>query len=92
MASSDIIGVSIVIPCYNTAEYIIETLDSISKQTYKNIEIIAVDDGSNDDTYSIIENYKNRMTGYKPIVFLMVAHLRQEWLGLKQQRGNICCF
>ena len=68
MTSSDSIGVSIVIPCYNTAQYIIETLESVSKQTYKSIEIIAVDDGSSDDTYSIIENYKNhdeRLTTYR---------------------------
>lgn len=58
MTSSDIASVSIVIPCYNTTKYIIETLESVSKQTYKNIEIIAVDDGSTDDTFDIIEKYK----------------------------------
>lgn len=45
--------ISVIIPCYNTAQYIYETLESISKQTFKNLEIIAVDDGSTDDTYNI---------------------------------------
>ena len=68
MTSDNIASVSIVIPCYNTAQYIIETLESVSKQTYKNIEIIAVDDGSTDDTFDIIEKYKkcdNRLKVYR---------------------------
>lgn len=50
--------VSVIIPCYNTAQYVEETLRSISNQTYTNIEIIAVDDGSTDNTFSILEQYK----------------------------------
>ena len=52
------IKVSVIIPCYNAVKYVEETLQSISSQTFKNIEIIAVDDGSTDDTFSIINNYK----------------------------------
>jgi hypothetical protein len=40
--------VSIIIPCYNSAGYIKGTLGSIAKQTYKNIEVFIVDDGSDD--------------------------------------------
>ena len=47
--------VSIVIPCYNSAEFIEETLQSVKAQTYPNIEIIAVDDASTDDTVSILK-------------------------------------
>jgi len=49
--------VSIIIPTYNRAHLIVETLDSISKQTYGNWECIIVDDGSTDDTTSRVEKY-----------------------------------
>lgn len=42
--------ISVIIPCYNVQRTIVETLQSILKQTYPNIEIIAVNDGSTDNT------------------------------------------
>jgi glycosyltransferase involved in cell wall biosynthesis len=49
--------ISIIIPTYNRAHLISETLDSISAQTYTNWECIIVDDGSTDNTKEIINNY-----------------------------------
>lgn len=49
--------VSIIIPTYNRAELIGETLDSIIAQTYTNWECIVVDDGSSENNINIIENY-----------------------------------
>ena len=50
---------SIVVPAYNIQDYIKKCLDSILNQTYKNYEIIVVNDGSKDNTKSIIEEYKS---------------------------------
>jgi|LakMenE01Jun11ns_1017448.scaffolds.fasta_scaffold9456535_2 glycosyltransferase involved in cell wall biosynthesis len=46
--------VSVIMPCYNCSNTIVETLQSVSSQTYKNIEIIIVNDGSLDNSEEVI--------------------------------------
>lgn len=50
--------VSVIVPAYNAEETIVECLESVHQQTYNNIEIIVVDDGSLDNTYSTIKEYQ----------------------------------
>lgn len=52
--------VSIIIPSFNSQEFIAETLDSVMSQTYGNWECIIVDDGSEDGTIGIIQEYCKR--------------------------------
>ena len=49
--------VSIIIPTFNRAHIIKETLDTIVLQSYSNWECIIVDDGSSDDTISVVQDY-----------------------------------
>lgn len=51
--------VSVIIPLYNKEKYIKRCIDSLVKQTYKNLQIIIVDDGSTDNSTDIISQYKD---------------------------------
>lgn len=59
--------VSVVIPCYNSEKWIIEALNSVSSQSYKNTEIIIVDDGSTDGTKDIVLSYDKKIRYYYQI-------------------------
>ncbi|MEZ5428964.1 MAG: glycosyltransferase [Pyrinomonadaceae bacterium] len=54
--------VSVIIPNYNYAEYLREAIDSVLNQTYPNIEIVVVDDGSKDHSAEVLKSYKDRIT------------------------------
>lgn len=58
--------VSIIIPCFNQASYVGEAIESALNQTYSNIEIVCVNDGSSDNSSEIIREYADK---YKNILF-----------------------
>lgn len=47
--------VSVVIPCYNHEQYVEQSLNSVFNQTYKNIELIVIDDGSSDNSIAVVK-------------------------------------
>lgn len=49
--------VTVLMPCYNAELYLVEAIESIINQTYRNLEILLIDDGSKDATRDMIENY-----------------------------------
>lgn len=59
--------ISIIVPAYNIKEYLPRCLDSILNQTYKNLEIIVVSDGSTDGTNEIITEYSTKDSRIVPI-------------------------
>lgn len=84
--------VTIIVPVYNVEKYIYECVDSLIKQTYKNIEIILIDDGSKDKSGTICDNYAASDARIK------VIHKQNEGLGfarntgLKAAQGNFVTF
>ena len=51
---------SIIVPVYNSGEYLRKTLDSLCSQKYEDYEIICIDDGSTDNSLSILNEYRNK--------------------------------
>lgn len=56
--------VTAVIPVYNGSNYLKEAVESVFNQTYPNLEIIIVDDGSTDNTWEIIQSYGDKVRGF----------------------------
>ena len=56
--------VSVVIPAYNAAAFVRETIDSALAQTYRDLEIVVVNDGSTDDTPAILDGYGDRIRAH----------------------------
>lgn len=50
--------ISVIIPVYNTERYLPRCLDSVLSNTYDNLEVICINDGSTDNSRNILDNYK----------------------------------
>lgn len=59
--------ISVIVPVYNAEKWLKETLDSLIKQTYANVEIVCVDDGSHDNSCEIIKGYQYKNENIKLI-------------------------
>ncbi len=57
--------ISIILPVHNSEKYLSECLKSLKRQTYKNIEILAIDDFSNDDSYKILRFFAKKDKRFK---------------------------
>lgn len=85
--------VSIIIPVYNTEKYLRKCLDSVVYQTYKNIEIIVVDDYSSDCSREILKEYEQTYNFIKVIhnpINMGLATTRN--IGLEQANGDYILF
>jgi len=84
--------ISIIIPVYNTEKYISECVNSILSQTYKNFEIIIVDDGSTDNSLDIVKEYQQNYDN------ITVLHIENSGvsaarnIGIKHAKGEFLFF
>lgn len=74
-------AISVIIPTYNRAEFLPRALDSVIVQTYRDWEIIVVDDGSTDTTPRILDSYRARLGD-------RLIHVRQENSGCSAARNR----
>jgi len=81
--------VSVIIPAFNSEQFIEETINSILKQTYKDFEIIVVDDGSKDGTPEVLEKYKDNLV-YVRKKNEGISLARNQ--GIKRARGEYIAF
>ena len=86
------IFISVIIPVYNVEKYVRKSINSILEQTYKNYEIILIDDGSTDRSGKICDEYAYKYGNIK------VYHQNNSGLskarntGIEKSKGNYICF
>lgn len=84
--------VSVIVPVYNSEKYLKRCLDSIILQTYENLEIIIVNDGSTDGSANIIKEYKRRDSRIKEICQINQGCVVSRVNGIKEATGEYCMF
>lgn len=85
--------ISILMAVYNAAPYLRESIESIRRQTFKEWELIAIDDASTDDSRAILSNYAEADPRIRLISLLHnggQGKARNE--GLRQAQGDYICF
>lgn len=83
--------VSVIVPTYNRHDRLLETIHSVISQTYKDIELIIVDDGSTDATADMIKS----ITADFPIIYIKQKHRgvsAARNLGISHASGSYICF
>ena len=84
--------ISVIVPVYNVEKYLDECLDSILAQSFKNFEVICVNDGSTDSSSDILNNYAKKDTRIKIITQSNQGLGGARNAGLNKANGNYICF
>lgn len=84
--------VSIIVPVYNSEEFISRCLSSIQRQTYDNLEVIIIDDGSTDRSYTVCKQFKKMDSRFKLVRKPNGGVASARNLGLKQVSGDYVGF
>lgn len=85
--------VTIIVPCYNEQDVIVPSLKSVINQTYPNIEILVIDDGSKDRTYALAKTFEFN-DGHRSLKVLSKPNGGKSKalnFGIERARGNLIC-
>ncbi len=83
---------SILIPVYNTSAYLPKCLDSVINQSYSNIEIIAVNDGSTDDSQEVLSHYAKKHSNIHIITQTNQGHQAARKVAIEVATGEFIAF
>lgn len=83
--------VSIITPCYNGEKYIVETIESVLSQTYKNWEMIIIDDGSKDSSAEIVKKYQEKDSRIRFLQQVNAGSAAARNNGIRHANGRYIC-
>lgn len=86
------VKVSVIVPVYNVEDYLVECLESLVSQTLKEIEIICVNDGSKDNSLTILETYEKKYSQVKVFTKPNGGLSDARNFGLKHAKGQYIAF
>ncbi len=84
--------ISVIVPVYNTEQYLIGCLDSVLKQTFQDVEIICVNDGSTDDSTTLLAHYQAQDKRFKVVTQANQGLAAARNAGLDVAKGKWICF
>ena len=84
--------ISVIIPAYNAEKYIKETIESVLSQTYRNFELIIIDDGSTDSTANIIKDFASKDERIQYIYQKNASQAVARNRGIKVSKGRFIAF
>lgn len=84
--------ISIIVPVYNVSKFLPQCLDSLIKQSYQNIEIIAVNDGSTDNSLEILNRYAQTFSQIRIISQANAGLSAARNTGIATSKGEYLCF
>ena len=84
--------ISVIIPAFNVEKYVEKCLQSVVWQTYKDLEIICINDGSNDETQRILEKYARLDSRVKILIQKNKSVSSARNLGLKNAKAEYIAF
>lgn len=90
--SSNNICISIIIPAHNSELFLRNCMDSVIKQSYKNLEIIIIDNGSTDNTWQICEEYRRIDSRIKPTKLEKAGVSYARNVGIRRASGEYIMF